>query len=240
MNIRRKLQREAKADLQTLQTQEDAAFLRRAAAEASFAAAQRRKKRLRIFAAVGAMCAVCFVTLAVGLPQWAGAPRSEGLNDMAGAAPDAVSPAPSEPSAPAGEDGWRDAARALGFFIGAEGWTCIGEDLGDGASYAVVCLRGEEELTVRFPVTEPLSGGSKMPAGAFTLVYEEENGALEKKANGELSCPEVPAGDKGNRFSALNAMSLYLGMKDDERLKDSMLKYAADDRIVEKLFPLME
>ena len=62
----------------------------------------------------------------------------------------------------------------------------------------------------------------------------------EKKANGELSCPEVPAGDKGNRFSALNAMSLYLGMKDDERLKDSMLKYAADDRIVEKLFPLME
>ena len=32
-------------------------------------------------------------------------------------------------------------------------------------------------------------------------IYEEENGALEKKANGELSCPEVPAGDKGNRFS---------------------------------------
>ncbi len=178
MNIRRKLQREAKADLQTLQTQEDVAFLRRAAAEASFAAAQRRKKRLRIFAAVGAMCAVCFVTLAVGLPRWAGAPRSEGLNDMADAAPDAVSPAPSEPSAPAGEDGWQDAARALGFCIGAEGWTCVGEDLGDGASYAVVCLRGEEELTVRFPVTGPLSGGSEMPAGAFTLVYAEENGAV--------------------------------------------------------------
>ena len=71
-------------------------------------------------------------------------------------------------------------------------------------------------------------------------IYEEENGALEKKANGELSCPEVPAGDKGNRFSALNAMSLYLGMKDEEKLKDSMIKYAADDRIVEKLFPLME
>ena len=71
-------------------------------------------------------------------------------------------------------------------------------------------------------------------------IYEEENGALEKKAEGELSCPEVPAGDKGNRFSALNAMSLYLGMKDEEKLKDSMIKYAADDRIVEKLFPLME
>ena len=71
-------------------------------------------------------------------------------------------------------------------------------------------------------------------------IYEEKNGALEKKAKGELSCPEVPAGDKGNRFSALNAMSLYLGIKDDEKLKDSMIKYAADDRIVEKLFPLME
>ena len=31
---------------------------------------------------------------------------------------------------------------------------------------------------MRFPVTEPLSGGSEMPAGAFTLVYAEENGAV--------------------------------------------------------------
>ena len=71
-------------------------------------------------------------------------------------------------------------------------------------------------------------------------IYEEENGILEKKAEGELSCTEVPAGDRGNRFPALNSMGLYLGMKDDEKLRDSMLKYETDNLTVEKLFPLME
>ena len=71
-------------------------------------------------------------------------------------------------------------------------------------------------------------------------IYEEENGILEKKAEGELSCTEVPAGDRGNRFSALNSMGLYLGMKDDEKLRDSMIKYETDNLTVEKLFPLME
>lgn len=69
-------------------------------------------------------------------------------------------------------------------------------------------------------------------------VYEEENGVREKKAAGELSCTEVPAGDKRNRFSCLNTMSLHLGTKDDRKLKESMTKYVTDNLAVEKLFPL--
>ena len=59
-----------------------------------------------------------------------------------------------------------------------------------------------------------------------------------KKAEGELSCTEVPAGDKRNRFSCLNAMSLHLGTKDDRKLKETMTKYVTDNLAVEKLFPL--
>lgn len=70
-------------------------------------------------------------------------------------------------------------------------------------------------------------------------IYEDENGERVKTAEGEISCTEVPAGDKGNRFSALNSMSLYLSMKDDVRLKESMTKYVTDSLAVEKLFPLM-
>ncbi|MCI8453755.1 MAG: hypothetical protein HFE84_03965 [Lachnospiraceae bacterium] len=69
-------------------------------------------------------------------------------------------------------------------------------------------------------------------------VYEEENGSPVKKAGGEIACAEVPAGDKGNRFSCLNSMSMYISLKDDEKLKDAMLKYVTDDRKVERLFPL--
>ncbi len=69
-------------------------------------------------------------------------------------------------------------------------------------------------------------------------VYEEENGALVKKAEGELSCTEVPAGDKRNRFSCLNAMTLHLQTKDDRKLKETMTKYVTDNLAVEKLFPL--
>lgn len=70
-------------------------------------------------------------------------------------------------------------------------------------------------------------------------IYEEEKGEPVKKAGGEIACTEVPAGDKGNRFSCLNAMNLYLGMKDDGKLKEAMTKYVKDDRAVEKLFPLV-
>lgn len=69
-------------------------------------------------------------------------------------------------------------------------------------------------------------------------IYEEENGKEVKKAEGEISCTEVPAGDRGNRFSCLNSMSLCLSTKDDEKLKDSMTKYVTDNLTVEKLFPL--
>lgn len=70
-------------------------------------------------------------------------------------------------------------------------------------------------------------------------IYENEDGEPVKKAEGEISCTEVPAGDKRNRFSCLNSMSLYLGMKDDKKLKDSMSKYVTDNLTVEMLFPLV-
>ena len=70
-------------------------------------------------------------------------------------------------------------------------------------------------------------------------VYEDENGVRVKKAEGEISCTEVPAGDKRNRFSCLNTMSLHLGTKDDLRLKETMTKYVTDNLAVEKLFPLV-
>ena len=70
-------------------------------------------------------------------------------------------------------------------------------------------------------------------------VYEEEKGSLIKKKSGEIACTEIPAGDKKNRFSSLNAMTLYLNMKDSKRLKEQMIKYVTNDIAVEKLFPLM-
>lgn len=70
-------------------------------------------------------------------------------------------------------------------------------------------------------------------------VYEEEDGVLTKKAEGELSCAEVPVGDKRNRFSCLNAMTLHLQTKDDRKLKETMTKYVTDNLAVEKLFPLV-
>ena len=69
-------------------------------------------------------------------------------------------------------------------------------------------------------------------------VNENADGERVKKAEGEISCTEVPAGDKQNRFSCLNTMSLCLGMKDDKKLEESMSKYVTDNLTVEKLFPL--
>ena len=69
-------------------------------------------------------------------------------------------------------------------------------------------------------------------------IYENVDGDLVKTADGEISCTEVPAGDKKNRFSCLNSMSLYLGTKDDKKLEESMCKYVTDNLTVEKLFPL--
>ncbi len=69
-------------------------------------------------------------------------------------------------------------------------------------------------------------------------VYEDEGGARVKKAEGELSCSDVPEGDRKSRFSRLNEMTLHLGTKDDRKLKESMTKYVTDNLVVEQLFPL--
>ena len=69
-------------------------------------------------------------------------------------------------------------------------------------------------------------------------IWENEDGRLVKKAEGEVTCSEPATGDKGNRFTALNAMNLYLGMKDDRKLKESMTEYVTDSQIAKKLFRL--
>lgn len=70
-------------------------------------------------------------------------------------------------------------------------------------------------------------------------VYEaDEDNELIKMASGDIACTEAPAGDKQSRFSCLNSMNLYLGIKDDEKLRESMVKYVTDDLTVERLFPL--
>ena len=69
-------------------------------------------------------------------------------------------------------------------------------------------------------------------------IWENEDGRLVKKAEGEVTCSEPATGDKGNRFTALNAMNLYLGMKDDRKLKESMTEYVTDSQIAKKLVRL--
>lgn len=72
----------------------------------------------------------------------------------------------------------------------------------------------------------------------YQIWEEQDDGSQVKTAEGEIACSEIPAGDKDNRFSRLNAMGLYLGMKDDRKLAASMIKYVTDDLAAEKLFPL--
>ena len=62
-------------------------------------------------------------------------------------------------------------------------------------------------------------------------IWENEDGTMVKKAEGEVTCSEPATGDKGNRFTALNSMNLYLGMKDDRKLKESMTEYVTDSQI---------
>ena len=69
-------------------------------------------------------------------------------------------------------------------------------------------------------------------------IWENEDGTMVKKAEGEVTCSEPATGDKGNRFTALNSMNLYLGMKDDRKLKESMTEYVTDSQIAKKLFRL--
>ena len=55
-----------------------------------------------------------------------------------------------------------------------------------------------------------------------------------------ISCREAAAGDRGNRFSALNTMGLCLAMKDDRRLKEAMVRYVTESQAAKELFPLAE
>lgn len=71
-------------------------------------------------------------------------------------------------------------------------------------------------------------------------ISEYENGEPVEKANGRISCREAAAGDRGNRFSALNTMGLCLAMKDDQRLKEAMLRYVTESQAAKELFPLAE
>lgn len=71
-------------------------------------------------------------------------------------------------------------------------------------------------------------------------ISEYENGEPVEKASGRISCREAAAGDRGNRFSALNTMGLCLAMKDDRRLKEAMVRYVTESQAAKELFPLAE
>lgn len=70
-------------------------------------------------------------------------------------------------------------------------------------------------------------------------IYEDAGDGERLMAEGSVTCNDVPAGDKSNRFSALNAMTVFLNEKKDKKLKNAMKKYVTDNLSVEKLFPLM-
>ena len=71
-------------------------------------------------------------------------------------------------------------------------------------------------------------------------ISEYENGEPVEKASGRISCREAAAGDRGNRFSALNTMGLCLARKDDRRLKEAMVRYVTESQAAKELFPLAE
>lgn len=70
-------------------------------------------------------------------------------------------------------------------------------------------------------------------------ISEYEKGSRWKSKR-RISCREAAAGDRGNRFSALNTMGLCLAMKDDRRLKEAMVRYVTESQAAKELFPLAE
>ena len=70
-------------------------------------------------------------------------------------------------------------------------------------------------------------------------IEEEENGVRKLKTQGRISCSEVPERANGNRFAALNEMSLSLKVENETALREKMRQYQKKDAVVAALFPIV-
>lgn len=70
-------------------------------------------------------------------------------------------------------------------------------------------------------------------------IYEEENGNMVKKQEGNVSCESLAPKMGDSRFASLNEMGLCLSMKEETGLKKQMREYLIKNGTVEELFPIL-
>lgn len=192
MGIRKKLKNSAQSDIRATQTESDRAFLRQLEGDMQLSeqhAAARKRRNRRIFSTVGALAAICLITVAVVLPQQLSylPMMHSGESDNGADAPDALSPAPGadDPGdVPAEDESWQDALGDLVLYL--DGWQYSAEEVREGGAVAYYAFslaqnreRGDVTLQMDIPVGGydyggfPLDAPQTVTAGAFTLVYEE-------------------------------------------------------------------
>ena len=192
MGIRKKLKNSAQSDIRATQTERDRAFLRQLEGDMQLSeqhAAARKRRNRRIFSTVGALAAICLITVAVVLPQQLSylPMMHSGESDNGADAPDALSPAPGadDPGdAPAEDESWQDALGDLVLHL--DGWQYSAEEVREGGAVAYYAFslaqrreRSDVTLQMDIPVGGydyggfPLDAPQTVTAGAFTLVYEE-------------------------------------------------------------------
>lgn len=192
MGIRKKLKNSAQSDIRATQTESDRAFLRQLEGDMQLSeqhAAARKRRNRRIFSTVGALAAICLITVAVVLPQQLSylPMMHSGESDNGADAPDALSPAPGadDPGdVPAEDESWQDALGDLVLYL--DGWQYSAEEVREGGAVAYYAFslaqrreRSDVTLQMDIPVGGydyggfPLDAPQTVTAGAFTLVYEE-------------------------------------------------------------------
>ena len=192
MGIRKKLKNSAQSDIRATQTESDRAFLRQLEGDMQLSeqhAAARKRRNRRIFSTVGALAAICLITVAVVLPQQLSyLPMMHSDESDNGAdAPDALSSAPGadDPGdVPAEDESWQDALGDLVLHL--DGWQYTTEEVREGGVVAYYAFslaqnreRGDVTLQMDIPVGGydyggfPLDAPQTVAAGAVTLVYEE-------------------------------------------------------------------
>lgn len=192
MGIRKKLKNSAQSDIRATQTESDRAFLRQLEGDMQLSeqhAEARKRRNRRIFSTVGALAAICLITVAVVLPQQLSylPMMHSGESDNGADAPDALSPAPGadDPGdVPAEDESWQDALGDLVLHL--DGWQYSAEEVREGGTVAYYAFslaqrreRSDVTLQMDIPVGGydyggfPLDAPQTVTAGAFTLVYEE-------------------------------------------------------------------
>ena len=192
MGIRKKLKNSAQSDIRATQTERDRAFLRQLEGDMQLSeqhAAARKRRNRRIFSTVGALAAICLITVAVVLPQQLSylPMMHSGESDNGADAPDALSPAPGadDPGdVPAEDESWQDALGDLVLYL--DGGQYSAEEVREGGAVAYYAFslaqrreRSDVTLQMDIPVGGydyggfPLDAPQTVTAGAFTLVYEE-------------------------------------------------------------------